>query len=245
MFTARRPHPSSSSSSGGQIRDRATLPEIRLAIGDPNIDLGNIETALDDLRSECHYLRADAGEYGFSTKPNLNRLIARRRGELDPTLVLEAARTEIRRVFLTTTQRERSLELVFFPASSAAVSDVPAFRVVVLGPEMQASVARERFLDDCLSRYGDSSRRFKNALVWVMADVTDLLLNAASAHRAWDSLSRADVDPEQFTELSQHQARALAELRSAVLASYRRLAFLGAHGGLEQRAVDPGEFDNR
>ena len=36
----------------------ATLGEIRLAVGEPDLDLGNVETALEALRSECYYLTA-------------------------------------------------------------------------------------------------------------------------------------------------------------------------------------------
>lgn len=34
-------------SNGGQSKTEATLPEIRLAVAEPDIDIGNIETALD------------------------------------------------------------------------------------------------------------------------------------------------------------------------------------------------------
>ena len=36
-------------SNGGMVRSEATVPEIRMAVGHPDLDLGNIETALDAL----------------------------------------------------------------------------------------------------------------------------------------------------------------------------------------------------
>ncbi|MGA1870785.1 MAG: hypothetical protein ACMUJM_19795 [bacterium] len=44
-------------SNGGQTKDEATLPEIRLAVAGPDMDIGNIETALEDLTDACYYLQ--------------------------------------------------------------------------------------------------------------------------------------------------------------------------------------------
>lgn len=56
-------------SNGGQGNDRreATAPEIRLAVGDPEIDIGNVETTLDALTTAC---------YCFSLRENLNKRFA-------------------------------------------------------------------------------------------------------------------------------------------------------------------------
>ena len=39
-------------SNGGTARPEATVPEIRLSVGHPDLDLGNIETALDALAAD-------------------------------------------------------------------------------------------------------------------------------------------------------------------------------------------------
>ena len=43
-------------SSGGQspTREYATLPEVRLAVGEPGLDIGNVETALEALVDGCY-----------------------------------------------------------------------------------------------------------------------------------------------------------------------------------------------
>ena len=41
-------------SNGGTTKSEATLPEIRLAVGHPELDLGNVETALDALTERCY-----------------------------------------------------------------------------------------------------------------------------------------------------------------------------------------------
>jgi hypothetical protein len=56
-------------SSGGQLRNEATLPEIRLAVGEPGLDIGNIETALEDLVRSCYYLHPGGRPTGSATGP--------------------------------------------------------------------------------------------------------------------------------------------------------------------------------
>jgi hypothetical protein len=36
-------------SNGGQTRDQATVPEIRIAVGEPDLDIGNVEAILETL----------------------------------------------------------------------------------------------------------------------------------------------------------------------------------------------------
>ena len=40
-------------SNGGQAKAEATLPEIRLAVAEPDLDVGNVETALEALSTTC------------------------------------------------------------------------------------------------------------------------------------------------------------------------------------------------
>jgi len=41
-------------SNGGQTKAEATLPEIRLAVAEPDLDIGNVETALEALVGACY-----------------------------------------------------------------------------------------------------------------------------------------------------------------------------------------------
>src|SRR5437762_9904757 len=46
-------------SNGGQARAVATVPEIRFAVAEPSLDIGNIETALEALTECCYYLAVE------------------------------------------------------------------------------------------------------------------------------------------------------------------------------------------
>ncbi len=42
-------------SNGGPTRAEATVPEIRFAVGEPDLDIGNVETVLEALVDTCYY----------------------------------------------------------------------------------------------------------------------------------------------------------------------------------------------
>jgi len=42
------------------------VPEIRLGVAEPDLDIANVETALDALTASCYYLNADRNRYRFS-----------------------------------------------------------------------------------------------------------------------------------------------------------------------------------
>ena len=67
-------------SNGGQTRAEATTPEIRLAVAEPDLDIANVETALESLDESSYYLRAINNRYRFSLSPNLNKLLTDRPG---------------------------------------------------------------------------------------------------------------------------------------------------------------------
>jgi len=85
-------------SNGGQTRDDATLPEIRLAVGHPTLELGNIETVLGNLASSSYYLTVEGTKYHFSLRPNLNKLHADRSASVKTDQIKETVRNEIQSV---------------------------------------------------------------------------------------------------------------------------------------------------
>src|SRR5439155_20511959 len=50
-------------SNGGQARAEATVPEVRLAVAEPDLDIGNVETVLDSLSTTCYYLTTERNRY--------------------------------------------------------------------------------------------------------------------------------------------------------------------------------------
>src|SRR5262249_25946229 len=65
-------------SNGGQAKAEATLPEVRLAVAEPELDVGHVDTVLEALASSCYYLTSERNRYRFGLSPNLNKLLADR-----------------------------------------------------------------------------------------------------------------------------------------------------------------------
>ncbi len=223
-------------SSGGQIKERATLPELRLAVGEPGLEVGNVETALDALREACYYLAVEGNEYRFSTKANLNRRLADRRAALDPAEVEGHARDEIRRVVAERRGVTTPFELVLFPENPAGIPDVPGLRLVVLGPDRARDRGGDAFIEVAMEHYGQGPRRFRNALLWTIPDAPGPLLEAARRHLACVALETElrDLDPEDREQLTALKARATSDLTEAVWRTYRWLAFLGRDGSVRK-----------
>jgi hypothetical protein len=225
-------------SSGGQVKDRATLREVRLAVGEPGLEIGNVETAVDALRDACYFLTAEGSEYRFSTKPNLNKLVADRRAALDTTDVEEHGRATIGRVFSATKGTEFPFDVVPFPQDSAEIADTPSLHLVVLGPDQVWGESVKELVEHWMGEHGGSARRFRNALVWSAADDSAGLLNAARRDRAWQCLAEEadarEFDEAQRKELEQNRIRAARDLEEAVWRSYRWLAYLAQDGSLAE-----------
>jgi len=221
-------------SSGGQVREEATQPEIRLAIGEPDLDIGNVESVLDDLSNACYYLTVDGNRYKFSLAPNLNKLLADRRANIPDQKIKDLVKDEIRKVLSAGVGMER----VFFPENSGQIPDMPSIMLVVLNPEQgwveNTRATTEKLIDSMTKEHGASARTFKSALFWAVADGPSALNEEARKLIAWEVLD----DESESLRLSEFQKKHLNEqlkrsqrdLKEAVWRSYRNILLLGKDG---------------
>lgn len=227
-------------SNGGQLRTEATLPEIRLAVSDPNLDIGNVETTLDSLTQTCYFLSVEGNRYKFSLSPNLNKLLADRRASIQKEEIIHLVKSEIESVFVSGTGVER----VFFPEQSNQIPDRSALTFVILSPDL--SIKEEikvfKFIDEMTQQYGKSARSFKSALVWIVADNDFSLYDEARKQIAWEAIqSEGDelkLDEIQKKQLSGHVKRAERDLKESIWRTYKNIIFLGKDNKLKK--VDLG-----
>ena len=118
-------------SNGGQQRGEATLPEIRLAVAEPGLDVGNVEQCVESLTDTCYFLAAEKNRYRFSFQPNLNKLLADGRASVQSAAIRTRVRSEIEKVF----GAGKGVERVLFPEKTGQVPDRPILTLVVLAPE--------------------------------------------------------------------------------------------------------------
>ncbi len=228
-------------SSGGQVKEWATLPEIRLAVGEPDLDLGNIETVLDALDS-CYYLRVEGTRYWFSHAPNIKKLLADRRATIAGDAVAERVRETVRKVFSVGTGFDRR----YFPEASSDIPDSAMLTLVVLAPEQAWEDSRregtKKQISSSIQGCGTRSRTFKSALIFSVADEERLIVSHAKNMLALESLEydidRLNLEETEQKDLQRLKKRAEEDLKESVWRAYKHIVLLDEDG--ELREVDLG-----
>ena len=214
-------------SNGGQAKTDATVPEIRFAVAEPGLDIGNVETALEALTEGCYYLAVERNRYHFSLKENLNKRFADRRATIPPAQVEDQIRDEIQKVFST----GNGLERVFFAEKTIQIADRPAVTLVVLAPDQ--SLADEKattaFVETMIRDYGTSSRTFKSSIIFCVPEAPDTLREDARKVLAWEAIDDDDLklDETQVHQLAENLKKARRDLKETIWRTYKNLMLLG------------------
>ncbi|MFQ5641876.1 MAG: ATP-binding protein, partial [bacterium] len=202
-------------SSGGQQQKEATLPEIRLAVGEPGLDVGNIETVLEELTTHCYYLRVEKNRYKFSLTPNLNKLLSDRRASIQQKQIDERVREEVQLVF----RAKQEIDHIFFPERSNQIPDKPALRLVVLAPDKSINESETLpFIEQVTRECGSSGRTYKSGLIWAVPDSSASLNETARKLLAWEDIKthdRKQLDESQQRQLAENLKRAQRDLNEA------------------------------
>jgi hypothetical protein len=226
-------------SNGGQQRGEATLPEVRLAVAEPGLDIGSVEQCVEALSDNCYFLVAERNRYRFSFQPNLNKLLADRRASVSAPAINEHVRREIQKAFAAGAGVER----VYFPRKSNEVPDRPVLTLAILPPEnCAAEAATKTLLASMTMESGLSSRTFKSALIWVAAEDAASLLEEARKLLAWKDIEsdsgELKLDETQQRQLAENTKRAERDLREAVWRAYKNVFLLTDDNTL--RKIDLG-----
>jgi hypothetical protein len=226
-------------SNGGQQRGEATLPEIRLAVGEPAIDIGHVEQCLDSLTEVCYFLTAEKNRYRFSFQANLNKVLADRRASVSGPAIQERVRADVQKVF----GAGGGVERVYFPEKSNQIPDRPALTLCVLHPDHAAGGAATRALFTQLTtESGTSARTFKSALLWAVAEDGAALAEEARKLLAWKDIetdsSALKLDEAQHRLLVENVKRAERDLRETVWRSYKNVFLLAEDNSF--RRIDLG-----
>ena len=228
-------------SNGGQQKGVATVPEIRLAVGEPGIDLANVEQCLDALNEACYYLHSEKGGYRFGFKANLNKLLADRRASVLPQKIDEQVRAAIREEFAKGTGIER----IYFPEKTSDIPDRPMLTLVVMGPDRaNKEPGTQTLLETMVREHGQSSRAFKSGVMWSVAEDAGTLRDETRKLLAWeDILSDKDelkLDDQQTKLLKENVNKSRSYLKEAVWQAYKNVFLLDENNAL--RRIDLGKI---
>lgn len=227
-------------SNGGQSKGEATEPEIRLAVGEPDWDIGHIDTVLETLNQACYYLNSERRRFRFSLSPNLNKLLADRRANVSPQKIDERIRAEVKKVFT----KAEGLEVKAFVEESGNVPDRPVLTLAVLPPDetMDDPEATKKHIDAMTKECGKSSRTYKTAIIWCIANSASRLKEEARKLLAWEDIQSEEdtlrLDDAQSAKLDENVKLAKRSISEAVWQAYNNIALLGKDNQL--KVVDLG-----
>ena len=179
---------------------------LRLACAEPSDQLAIFGEALRELSERATYLYEEAGRYWFSTQPTLNRL-AEDRAKALPDHEVDAAIVQLVRDDAGT---KGGFHRVYAaPDDPIAIDETSSLSLVILGPETPHSgkgatpSPAADAASETLTRCRAAQRRFRNALLFVVAD-EGLLGTARDAMRramAWKSIVEDKRLQQQLTQV--------------------------------------------
>lgn len=223
-------------SSGGQAEKVAHLPELRFALGEPEVDTTSVDNAALLLEDKSYFIRK-VGSDGFriSYQPTLKKVASDRRASLDEE-------TEIKPTMRAVVQKEfnknADVALVMFPADGAAIPDLPKLTLVVVSPEMEwdedSGEPPPAQLLDWTMRRGNAPRLYPGALVWCMKKPGRDLRQKVETMLAWrrvkqevaDGILGKEFTPADRAELQMKAGEAEDTAKESVWASYSYAAIL-------------------
>ena len=153
-------------SSGGQLEKVAHLPELRFALGEPEVDTTSIDNAAAALESKGFFIRRVGTDgYRIHHQATLKKVVSDRRASLDEETEIQPA---LRKLVEGQFKPHATIPIVFFPGESAAVQDSPRLTLVVIDPQEEwrdgGPIARQ--IGQWTRSRGKSPRLYPGSLIW-------------------------------------------------------------------------------
>jgi len=177
-------------SSGGQIDKVAHLPELRFALGEPEVDTTSVDNAAFALEDKSYFIRR-VGSDGFkiSHQPTMKKVVNDRRASLDEaTEIKPAMKLLVQKEF----DRGTSIPIVPFPADGSSVQDTPRLTLVLVDPDSEwtgSGTVREQIAEWTRQR-GKSPRLYPGSLVWCLKKPGRDLQDKVELWLAWKRVAK-------------------------------------------------------
>jgi hypothetical protein len=235
-------------SSGGQIHKVAHSPELRFALGEPELDTTSVDTAAVALEAKAFFIQR-VGADGFKVyhKAKIDKAVHDRRASLDEE---DEIKPTIRTLVKEEIKRGASIPVEPFPADSSTVPDSPRLNLVVLDPtcEWDGGEAIRTQIAEWTKNRGKSSRLYPGALVWCvrkpgrdLRDKVELLLAWRRVQRdVRDGLLGADFERADHQEIQAKVAEAEDDAKDEVWAGYRFVVLADSTDPSGLKVIDLG-----
>jgi hypothetical protein len=216
-------------SSGGQTDKVAHLPELRFALGEPEVDTTSVDNAAFALEDKSYFIRK-VGSDGFKIghQPTLKKVVSDRRASLDEEAEIKPA---LRKLVEDEFRRGASIPVVMFPRDGADVPDTPKLTLVVVDPDsewtddgsLRAQIA------EWTEQRGNSPRLYPGSLVWCIKKPGRDLREKVELWLAWKRVAQevadgtlgGDFDRSDRADLDSKVATAEEAAKDEVWGGYR------------------------
>lgn len=181
-------------SSGGQVDKVAHLPEMRFALGEPEVDTTSVDNAAFALEDKSYFIRR-VGSDGFKIgyQPTVKKVVSDRRRSLDADIeVRPAMRTLVQKEF----EKGASIPMVPFPSDGTSVQDTPKLTLVVYEPESEwtGSGTLRQEISEWMKQRGKSPRLYPGSLVWCFKKPGRDLRDKVELWLAWKRVAKEVAD---------------------------------------------------
>jgi hypothetical protein len=235
-------------SSGGQVDKVAHLPELRFALGEPEVETTSIDNAAAALETASFFIRR-VGTDGFRIhhQATLKKVVSDRRASLDEETEIRPA---IRKLVESEFARGASVPLVAFPEDSGAIQDSPRLTLVLVEPETEwkegAPLAEQ--ITQWTKDRGKSPRLYPASLVWCAKKQGRELRESVELWLAWRRVARevaegvlgAEYDRADRAEVQAKVKDAEEAAKDEVWSGYRFVALSDSKSANGLKVIDLG-----
>jgi Protein of unknown function (DUF499) len=235
-------------SSGGQSDQLAHQPELRFALGEPEIDTTSIDNAATALESKSFYIRkAGTDGYRFGLKPKLEKVVYDRRASLDDAEIKKETEKLVEGQF----RSGATLYLQHaFPKDSADVEDIPQLNLVAFDPDepwTEEAEIRAKLVQWTRNR-AKSARLYPASIIWCLRKPGRELRDRIEGWLAWQRVQKeisdgtlgGEFETSELKDVARKVRSADDDARDEVWASYRFIAFADPKCPDGLRCVDLG-----
>ena len=244
-------------SSGGQVEKLAHLPELRFALGEPEVDTTSIDNAAYALESKAFFI-SRIGSDGFKIyhKATIRKAVNDRRASLDEDAEIKPTmKSLVKKEF----ERGASIPLVPFPNDGSAIQDSPKLTLVVMDPELEWTVGQASGLSsqagslshkiaEWTKQHGKSPRLYPGSLIWCLKKPGRDFREKVGLWLAWkrvfsevtEGTLGADFDRADRADIQSKVKDAEDDAKDEVWGAYRFAVILDSQAADGLKPIDLG-----
>jgi len=235
-------------SSGGQVEKLAHLPELRFALGEPEVDTTSIDNAAYALESKAFFI-SRIGSDGFKIyhKATIRKAVNDRRASLDEDVEIKPTmKSLVKKEF----ERGASIPLAPFPNDGSAIQDSPKLTLVVMDPELEWSGAGSlrQQIAEWTRHHGKSPRLYPGSLIWCLKKPGRDFREKVELWLAWkrvfseitEGTLGADFDRADRADIQSKVKDAEEDAKDEVWGAYRFAVIFDSRGADGLKPIDLG-----